>query len=335
MCHLSFSKKTFPDTRFDYIPILTIGLWPVFTSQSTSYMVIKSGWKFMDNQSGSHRNHEGLTFPLNVFLIIIFISIGVICVVAYSFQVGYQMSAKYTPLVDATMEIKLEATTAHLKFEEILIGYKTEKIEDVIQHIDNAIWYANAMLDGGKNLEGHFVPLADPAMRQDLKEILGKIHIFKNMTEEKYAAMQETGVGTLIDQRYEAVFNSLLEQTDLVETKLQNTITSDLKQYRYLQSLLLIFLVLLTLFLLIVFYRYEKQRAKNLIIIREAHDQVKVLSGFLPICASCKKIRDDNGYWNQIESYIKEHSEAEFSHGICPECAQKLYPEFVKDQVDQ
>ncbi len=56
-------------------------------------------------------------------------------------------------------------------------------------------------------------------------------------------------------------------------------------------------------------------------------EEVKVLSGFLPICASCKKIRDDEGYWNQIESYIAAHSEAEFSHGICPDCARKLYPE--------
>jgi len=55
--------------------------------------------------------------------------------------------------------------------------------------------------------------------------------------------------------------------------------------------------------------------------------EVKILKGFLPICASCKKIRDDKGYWSQIESYIQDHSEAEFSHGICPDCAKKLYPE--------
>lgn len=61
--------------------------------------------------------------------------------------------------------------------------------------------------------------------------------------------------------------------------------------------------------------------------LRQALSEVKILSGFLPICASCKKIRDDNGYWNQIEAYISEHSDAEFSHGICPECAGKLYPE--------
>ncbi len=57
--------------------------------------------------------------------------------------------------------------------------------------------------------------------------------------------------------------------------------------------------------------------------------EVKELSGLLPICASCKKIRDDKGYWNQLESYIKIHSKADFSHSICPECANKLYSEFL------
>ena len=59
------------------------------------------------------------------------------------------------------------------------------------------------------------------------------------------------------------------------------------------------------------------------------NEEIKVLRGFLPICASCKKIRDDKGYWNQIESYIRDHSEAEFSHSICPDCAKKLYPDML------
>jgi hypothetical protein len=58
--------------------------------------------------------------------------------------------------------------------------------------------------------------------------------------------------------------------------------------------------------------------------------RVQLLSGLLPICASCKKIRDDTGYWNQIEIYIRDHSEADFTHGICPECAKKLYPGLYK-----
>ena len=58
-----------------------------------------------------------------------------------------------------------------------------------------------------------------------------------------------------------------------------------------------------------------------------ALQKVKVLSGLIPICASCKKIRDDKGYWNQLESYLKAHSDADFTHGICPECVKKLYPQ--------
>jgi PAS domain-containing protein len=54
--------------------------------------------------------------------------------------------------------------------------------------------------------------------------------------------------------------------------------------------------------------------------------RVNTLGGLLPICANCKKIRDDKGYWNRLEGYIQDHSEAEFTHGICPECIEKLYP---------
>jgi len=59
--------------------------------------------------------------------------------------------------------------------------------------------------------------------------------------------------------------------------------------------------------------------------LQAAMNQIKTLSGLIPICASCKKIRDDKGYWNQVEVYIQQHSEAEFSHGFCPDCMKKLY----------
>jgi PAS domain-containing protein len=75
--------------------------------------------------------------------------------------------------------------------------------------------------------------------------------------------------------------------------------------------------------------RAEEQREEIIGRLQEALAQVKKLSGLLPICANCKKIRDDKGYWRQIEAYIRDHSEADFSHGICPECVKKLYPEFT------
>ena len=71
----------------------------------------------------------------------------------------------------------------------------------------------------------------------------------------------------------------------------------------------------------------EQEREQLIARLQKALSDVKALSGLLPICASCKKIRDDKGYWNQLEAYIHEHSEVKFSHGICPECMQKLYPD--------
>jgi len=73
--------------------------------------------------------------------------------------------------------------------------------------------------------------------------------------------------------------------------------------------------------------KYNEEREKLILELRNALDKVKLLSGMLPICASCKKIRNDKGYWEQVEVYISEHSDALFSHGICPECGKKLYPE--------
>lgn len=74
----------------------------------------------------------------------------------------------------------------------------------------------------------------------------------------------------------------------------------------------------------------ENERVRLISELQKALSEVKVLSGLIPICASCKKIRDDKGYWNLLESYIESHSSAEFSHGLCPECTKKLYPVFYE-----
>ena len=74
---------------------------------------------------------------------------------------------------------------------------------------------------------------------------------------------------------------------------------------------------------------YEKEREIN-VKLEASIKEIKLLRGILPICVSCKKIRDDKGFWKQVEAYITEHSEAQFSHGLCPECTKKLYPELFQ-----
>ena len=79
----------------------------------------------------------------------------------------------------------------------------------------------------------------------------------------------------------------------------------------------------------------EQERERLVGDLQDALTQVKTLKGFLPICASCKNIRDDEGYWQQIESYLCEHADVEFTHGICPVCLEKLYPEFAAHRAEK
>jgi hypothetical protein len=95
---------------------------------------------------------------------------------------------------------------------------------------------------------------------------------------------------------------------------------------------------LVAAFSMLVYYYNDtilKIESKNNKLISElkfALENVKELKGLIPICASCKKIRDDGGYWHQVEEYIREHSDVEFSHGLCQECMSELYPEYCSNK---
>ena len=80
--------------------------------------------------------------------------------------------------------------------------------------------------------------------------------------------------------------------------------------------------------------RMHEEKDRLIEELKQALAEVKALRGFLPICANCKKIRDDDGYWQQIEKYIQSHSEAIFTHSICPDCRAKLYPGFTKQKEE-
>ncbi|MEA2062324.1 MAG: response regulator [Gemmatimonadota bacterium] len=82
----------------------------------------------------------------------------------------------------------------------------------------------------------------------------------------------------------------------------------------------------------IALYKHRIDKEKNRLIkeLNEALEKVKLLSGLLPICSACKQIQDEQGSWQRLELYIRDRSEADFSHSLCPECAKKLYPEYYK-----
>ena len=103
----------------------------------------------------------------------------------------------------------------------------------------------------------------------------------------------------------------------------------------YVITIVSVFLLLTVIILtvsIIAVARINRQRKKIVSELATALIEVKTLSGLLPICSSCKKIRDDSGYWSQIEMYLEEHSDAEFTHSLCPDCARRLYPDIFTDE---
>jgi hypothetical protein len=79
-----------------------------------------------------------------------------------------------------------------------------------------------------------------------------------------------------------------------------------------------------------VLKQVESERERLIAELQTTLGEIRILKGFIPICASCKKVRDDQGYWDQVESYLMRHTDASFSHGICPDCADRLYPELSR-----
>ncbi|MBT4310929.1 MAG: PAS domain S-box protein [Anaerolineae bacterium] len=192
----------------------------------------------------------------------------ILILLLYSKQSSERMVRTYAPLVDAAMEIKYETSIAHLWFEEVISGDTQEEITTVWKHLDQATWYATAMLEGGENSEGVFIPLDDLALRNEIFEAQEKLTSFRMIAEERFLAMDSAGIGSPIDQQFDRIFNDLLEQTDQVESELQRAMGEELLRFERIMN----FIVLLSIAALgavfFSFHRFQRQLTKNLY---EAH----------------------------------------------------------------
>ncbi|MEA1921275.1 MAG: ATP-binding protein [Pseudomonadota bacterium] len=209
-----------------------------------------------------------------IYMMIGVVGFIVIGIVGYGFYTGNRMTTMYTPLVDAAMEIKLEVTTAHLWFEEIISGDRHEDMAAVWEHLEQADWYAKAMLEGGENIEGTFISLDDNKLRRLIMEVQGRLSEFREITEQRIAERGSSGVGTVIDQRYDAVFNTLVMQADEVKTRLEQVMVRDIGRFRYTQLTLMLVCLSVFLFFGFIFHRFEHSRRNYFRAIRQANEKL-------------------------------------------------------------
>jgi len=203
-------------------------------------------------------------FPWHVYLTIASLALLISATMGYALRSGGRMTEGFMPLVHAAVEIKLDAALGHLWLEEIMSGDRDKDIASVWEHLDQSEWYAHAMLEGGQNSEGTFVPLDDPELRREIETVAQRIAEFRAIAEERFAAQIEAVVGTDMDRRFDAAFEDLLAQTDRVEEALQHSLAGKLRRLRILQGLLIALCVGLAILIAVVIQRYESGRQRAL-----------------------------------------------------------------------
>jgi diguanylate cyclase (GGDEF)-like protein/PAS domain S-box-containing protein len=200
----------------------------------------------------------------NISLLVAVLTLSVASAMFYSFYAGRNLASHYAPLVEASMEIKMEATTAHLWFEEVISGDRTVDIEVIWEHIDQAEWYARAMLEGGDNNKARIISLDDPDLRQQIEQTIAGIDAFRIIAHERWSAQAHSGIGSDIDQRFDKTFLDFMISADNVERALQKTMTRHLQRYNIEQTLLIVIIIVIGVFIGIMLSRYERRRSSDM-----------------------------------------------------------------------
>ena len=229
---------------------------------------------------------------------ILFFSISItlltMAIVYYSFYTGRNIVERYTPLVNAAMEVKLEATTAHLWFEEAISGDRTIDIDKIWAHLDQSEWYARAMLEGGINQNGTFLALNTPNLRLKIEETIKGIHHFRQIGKQRWASPSTSGIGSDIDQQFDLAFLKLSLSSDSVETALHKAIKEDLEAFKFTQWLLFILLFILGVIIAGVLLRNNIRRLKNIDSLKLSQETVRQFQNQLLNIINGAKL----GYWD-------------------------------------
>jgi len=208
------------------------------------------------------------------YLLILAMGSLVTAVLGFNFQAGLFMSTTSVPLDDAAMEIKQEATTAHLWFEEILSGDSNMEMDAVWEHINKAAWFAEAILRGGISPAGEIYPLKDPELRGQVEEIQVKIAFLKTLVAERYLNASNSGPGTDIDRQFDTVFADLVNMSEAVETAIHQSINQTLQSFRSTQTYILTACLILTLLAIRVFYLFDSRKIRDFKIIQAANKRL-------------------------------------------------------------
>ena len=204
-----------------------------------------------------------------------FVVIVSLAIVGYLATTGEQMASRHTPQIDAAMEIKFNAAMGHLWFEEIIAGDRNEQIEDVWGYLEASDWYARALLEGGQNQEGTFVPLKSPTMRRQIESVREALARFRTIAEQRYSNFEASLPGSDIDQKFDRIFYEFIDEADQVETLLQESIVVELAKFKQTVIFLTAMLLGTGFVVTVLLYYFESQRTLHLSAIEQKNEAIE------------------------------------------------------------
>jgi PAS domain S-box-containing protein len=235
----------------------------------------------MNKRQPEARKHK-VPIPWRLYLVIGFITLLVVGAMAYILQQTKNISATHDPLLVNVSEIELRVMTAHLWFEEILSGDRSEKIEMVRELLDQAEGGLHVMARKKFHSGEHVRPDAVPGTLEahDRFHLSHDSHIFQNIKESlvvtnRYLAAQTSGPGTEIDQRADRIFAEFQKGTGEITKKIIDSKANHLAEFRVIQTSLIIVCLVLAVLMAVIVHRFERQRADDFLTVLRAEEALR------------------------------------------------------------
>ena len=205
--------------------------------------------------------HREIRTARQLYMALGILSLVIASTVMYSVSVGVRVETVYVPQVHASMETKIEAVLAHLWFEE---SFTSDRPDMTLawEHMDRSEWYARAMLQGGRSDEGTFVALDDPEHRREVGQLLELLARFREIAQARVVlGSSDAGIGSDLDQEFDAVFEGFLAQAAEVESHLQQHIRAEFSRFKITQGALIGACVGFALLVAVLFRRLRRREA--------------------------------------------------------------------------
>ena len=205
-------------------------------------------------------------------LLVMTVGLFVILSSTYVIYRGLIIYQQYFPLINASMEMRLDATTSYLWFEEMLGGDKTKDLNDILKNLDRADWYAQAMVDGGENFYVKLLPLKEPTLHDAIIDLKKQLIKQRELLEIRLNETDYSGPGSDIDKIYHSTLERFIFDSKIFEIRVKDLIYENFKVFKFISIGVIVLGVILFLTVSFFLYRYENLRQKNYKEIIDIHD---------------------------------------------------------------